>query len=358
MSQIYLLINGEQSRPYSSDDIASLVSNGHIRSDTLAWWEGLSQWTPIGELVPSLVPIVPFKGLNNTVPTRARPWRQSAFEGSMACLAIGLLLMCASLWMVYLYAPLFLASFVLSISAMAQGRIFGGLMALFLALVGPPTLWVYLASPPATNVLTSSQSPSKPSELSPEDGESSQYPALDAKMGFAGYKIGTPLDNFDQRTLTRSDYSNLSSDHSGNSESFFLPKGAGQFGTIQVENILGKFDHGVLTELTVFIGDLQNSLEMKEALSEAYGQPTREEISPFIGSPVTYLEWKGQKCQIKMEMPNERGVALSFSSSEINQEIKDSDAKKDQAAKEAADALVRKQVEQARADAIRNAKNL
>lgn len=72
--------------------------------------------------------------------------KQGALIGAFACLAIGLVLMFFSLWTFIIYSPLFLAAFILSIVAMAQKRIAGGISALLLTLIVPPLLFFTLAA--------------------------------------------------------------------------------------------------------------------------------------------------------------------------------------------------------------------
>jgi len=63
--------------------------------------------------------------------------KRGALNAAGICLLIGGCLMFIDLWMFLFYAPLFLASFVLSIVAMAQGRVAGGLGILLGAILGP-----------------------------------------------------------------------------------------------------------------------------------------------------------------------------------------------------------------------------
>ena len=62
------------------------------------------------------------------------------------CFAIGIILMFISLWSFIIYSPLFLAAFVLSIVAMSQKRVAGGLIMLLLTLIVPPVLFFGLGA--------------------------------------------------------------------------------------------------------------------------------------------------------------------------------------------------------------------
>jgi len=66
--------------------------------------------------------------------------KQGALIGGAVCFVLGVVMMCVSLWTVIVYAPLFLAAFVLSIVAMAQKRIAGGVILLVMTVLLPPIL--------------------------------------------------------------------------------------------------------------------------------------------------------------------------------------------------------------------------
>jgi hypothetical protein len=63
--------------------------------------------------------------------------KQGALIGGWVCFVAGAALMFFSLWAIIVYAPLFFAGFVLSIVAMAQGRVVGGLTLLFCCVIIP-----------------------------------------------------------------------------------------------------------------------------------------------------------------------------------------------------------------------------
>ena len=72
--------------------------------------------------------------------------KQGALIGAFVCFAIGIVLMFFSLWTFIIYSPLFLAAFILSIVAMAQKRIAGGIGALLLTLIVPPLIFFILVA--------------------------------------------------------------------------------------------------------------------------------------------------------------------------------------------------------------------
>jgi len=51
--QIYLLQAGEQTGPFTEDEIRGHLANGSLLSDTPAWREGMESWAPLGELFPA-----------------------------------------------------------------------------------------------------------------------------------------------------------------------------------------------------------------------------------------------------------------------------------------------------------------
>ncbi len=49
--QIYLFINGEQVGPYSTEQIQAMLASGAVTPETMAWYEGLPEWTPVTQVV-------------------------------------------------------------------------------------------------------------------------------------------------------------------------------------------------------------------------------------------------------------------------------------------------------------------
>ncbi len=72
--------------------------------------------------------------------------KQGAIIGGWVCFALGVLLMCLSLWTIIFYAPLFFAAFVLSIVAMSQRRVWGGILLLLCSMIIPPITFLGLAA--------------------------------------------------------------------------------------------------------------------------------------------------------------------------------------------------------------------
>src|SRR4051794_35367688 len=72
--------------------------------------------------------------------------RQGAVIGGWICFLLGAGLMYASLWTFWFYVPILLAAFILSIVAMSQRRIVGGVILLLCTLAIPPVEWLLLAA--------------------------------------------------------------------------------------------------------------------------------------------------------------------------------------------------------------------
>jgi len=70
--------------------------------------------------------------------------KQGAIIGGFVCLVLGVALMFISLLSFIVYLPLFLAAFILSIVAMAQKRVVGGVLLLLLTIIVPSILGVGL----------------------------------------------------------------------------------------------------------------------------------------------------------------------------------------------------------------------
>lgn len=72
--------------------------------------------------------------------------KQGAAIGGWLCFFLGAGIMYFSVWTFILYVPLFLVAFILSIAAMAQGRIVLGIVLLLATLIVPPIQWFVLTA--------------------------------------------------------------------------------------------------------------------------------------------------------------------------------------------------------------------
>ena len=53
MNNIHLVLNGQQSGPYSLEQVRELLREGKATPETMAWHEGLSGWTALGTVMTS-----------------------------------------------------------------------------------------------------------------------------------------------------------------------------------------------------------------------------------------------------------------------------------------------------------------
>lgn len=71
--------------------------------------------------------------------------KQGALIGGWVCFFLGSGIMYFSLWAFLLYGPILLAAFVLSISALAQRRIIGGVLLMLAVIISPTVQWLWSA---------------------------------------------------------------------------------------------------------------------------------------------------------------------------------------------------------------------
>lgn len=149
--ELYLNQNGEQVGPYTEEQISAMIHGGALTRDDIVWHEGLSEWQPIHTVFDLPAPIAPpapayqaprpAPSESGTVMTNVK---QGAIIGGWVCFGLGILFMLWSLMFFFLYGPFFLVAFVLSIVAMSQRRIVGGISLLMATLLIPTILGAVL----------------------------------------------------------------------------------------------------------------------------------------------------------------------------------------------------------------------
>jgi len=104
--------------------------------------------------------------------------KQGALLGGCVCFILGILFMFLTLWSVIFYVPLFFAAFVLSIVAMAQRRVAGGVLLLLGTIIIPPIM--LFAIPAFKAVKADEESRAKQAPVAPQAGstESAQKPVV------------------------------------------------------------------------------------------------------------------------------------------------------------------------------------
>ena len=85
---------------------------------------------------------------------KPRSVKKRTITAGWICFVIGMFLMFASLGTFFLYGPLFLAAFILSIVGMAQGRVAAGIVLLLVSLAIPTISWVGLIGYKVCETLT------------------------------------------------------------------------------------------------------------------------------------------------------------------------------------------------------------
>lgn len=255
--------------------------------------------------------------------------KQGALIGGLVCFGLGVLMMFISLWTVILYAPLFLAAFILSIVAMAQKRVAGGVILLVLTILIPPILFVAI---PSFKIAQSSyeearsaaqeivQNQNSGADLSdPNTSSSAQVsmtsknPKLDAKLGFREYRLGTPLNQFDMSNLRKgTTFGETDTDY------YFVQDFDPNLGAAEIDSIQLGFNEGLLEMVGVNVEGEQNTLALKETLIAGYGQPS--DTRSFMTET---LEWEGSDCVLTLNFDVMGGARARFTSRSVDKKIKD-----------------------------------
>lgn len=362
--QIYLYQNEQQTGPYTEQQIRDLVAAGTIQTTDVCWYEGLSDWQPIDTVI-SFQPSVPQAAHHAAfTPQQAAPAvvqtnvKQGALIGGVACFVIGIILMFLSMWSFIIYGPLFLVAFILSIVAMSQRRVLGGILLLLATLVVPTILGLYLFATRTTEALTASLAeptvsqsaaqtessnlpqatpvasagdtsdiPSPPSTPKSEPPPVERRPAknseLDAKMGFRNYKLGTPIGDFKSDDI-EAGQAFIKTDMKPYFARNFDPK----LGAAEIDMIQLNFDEDLLESVIVRVKGEQNGLALRETLIAGYGQP--DKTNNFMTKT---LIWEGDDCVLSFENELMGDANARFTSKSVEKRIKEIKLKK---AKEAA----------------------
>lgn len=174
--QIYIHQNDQQLGPFSEEQIRSMVASGQISETENGWHEGLSEWQPLNAILalaaPVAAPALTAAPLNEhkerVVQTNVK---QGAIIGGWVCFALGTGLMTFSMWSFFIYGPLFLVAFILSIVAMSQRRVLGGIALLLCALLVPTALGLVLFSTRTSKFLNDVAANSSPLASREEESE-------------------------------------------------------------------------------------------------------------------------------------------------------------------------------------------
>jgi hypothetical protein len=91
MNNIYIVRGTEQAGPFTESDIRAKLASGELTGDTMVWWDGLPEWTPLSKTplmlaaapapvsapatsgaVPAPAPIAPIGDVTTTAPVAAK----------------------------------------------------------------------------------------------------------------------------------------------------------------------------------------------------------------------------------------------------------------------------------------------
>ncbi|HMW77812.1 MAG TPA: DUF4339 domain-containing protein, partial [Rhodocyclaceae bacterium] len=50
---LFVASNGQQTGPFTADQIRQMLAGGSLKSSDLAWREGMAEWRPLAEVLPS-----------------------------------------------------------------------------------------------------------------------------------------------------------------------------------------------------------------------------------------------------------------------------------------------------------------
>jgi hypothetical protein len=213
MRDYYLLIDNQQVGPYTADQLHQMLAQGRLTAESSAWYDGLPDWAPVSSILePASVrptPVAPAPVLAAAAPApvvahQAIPVsggvvqtnvKQGALIGSLVCLVLGLLLMYFTLFSFILYGPLFLVAFILSIVAMAQGRVAGGILLLLATLVIPTIMGLVLFTHRAGTALEAYNTTHSIPPTTSADSSAPADTSAPAAVATASTSAATPPDS-------------------------------------------------------------------------------------------------------------------------------------------------------------------
>lgn len=79
--QVWIGRNGERFGPYPDDEIRQWLRDGTCRPEELGWYEGMTDWRPLGELFPEDRPATPPPGAAAPPPPPSSPSSSAPFMG-------------------------------------------------------------------------------------------------------------------------------------------------------------------------------------------------------------------------------------------------------------------------------------
>ena len=286
---IYIHKNDEQFGPFNDEQLSDGMKTGQFTLDDLAWHEGQTEWVPLSSLwQPSRPPhnIQQTSSMGNAQVLQTNV-KQGAVIGGWLCFAIGLATMYFSMWTFFIYGPLFLVAFILSIIAMAQKRIIGGIALLLTTIILPSILGIYFFTTRTTEFV----SKALVGEVKTTVNLTKSNEKLDEKNGFRNFKLGSPFSEYESVVVKTSKFMTSNTDE----QSFHVKNKEEKIGNTAVEYIALDFNQNILTEIRVGVEGKENIWGLKESLIAAFGEPS--EIKNFKADET--LIWVGKETRLE-----------------------------------------------------------
>lgn len=314
---IYIHKNEQQLGPFDESQILEGLKNGEFKIDDLAWKEGLSEWVSLEDLIQSKqnndstpsIPIIRQKEKPLIIQTNIK---QGAVIGGWVCFALGMISMYFSIWTFFIYAPLFLVAFILSIVAMAQKRVAGGIALLLVTIILPSLVGLFLFTTRTTKAVAKVLGVE---EARPSNPQKPKNDELDKKNGFRNLILGTQYSEISNLLqIDNGFFTNVFKSKDDESKQYILKEKGGNIGDAEIREIKVIFNQDILTKISVDVIGKQNVLILKESLIKAYGQPFSESNR--------IITWCGENNKLDLIIDDKSGWATAeFTNKKIDKEV-------------------------------------
>lgn len=288
---IYIHKNEKQLGPFNEEQLSDGITNGQFTMDDLAWSEGQAGWVPLSSLWQPSQPthnIQHTTSMGNAQVLQTNV-KQGAVIGGWLCFAIGLATMYFSMWTFFIYGPLFLVAFILSIIAMAQRRIIGGIALLLTTIILPSILGLYFFTTRTTEFVSKALGGEVKTTVNATKGNEK----LDEKNGFRNFKLGSPFSEYESVVVKTSKIMTLNTDE----QSFHVKNKEETIGNTPVQYIALDFNQNILTGIRVAVEGEENIMGLKESLIVAFGEPS--EVKNYKADET--LIWTGTKTRLEFD---------------------------------------------------------
>jgi hypothetical protein len=328
LMQVFIHKNEQQLGPFDQLQINELLNSGEFTTDDLAWVEGQSEWIPLGDLIQKDIqtPLVPQKTANvETEPKTIIQTnvQQGAIIGGWVCFSLGIIFMYLSMWSFFIYVPLLIAAFILSIVAMSQRRVTSGIILLLASIIIPSSLGLYLFTLRTTEAVAKAfgvEDRKTVKKIENENASAITNPIpknieLDKKNGFRNLILGTEYSKLSD--LVQKDNSfieKIFKSKDDESEQYILKENGENIGNAKIDKIALTFNQNLLSKVSVRVSGKQDALILRESLIKAYGQPFSE--SKRITT------WVGEKTRLDLLTEEQFNYAVAeYTNKEIESKI-------------------------------------